>query len=113
MYHINAKKGKSVPGLFPWGRPPPPPEAPALSLLGGGISRWSTSAPCSPPALSLCRPAAIWTWPPGDFDDRHGEEYLTAWEFEAKYLDPDYQPPPAVRPEQRRHSRARMVQPVR
>ncbi len=43
---------------------------------------------------------------PGDFDDRHGEEYLTAWEFEAKYLDPDYQPPPAVRPEQRRHSRA-------
>ena len=40
-------------------------------------------------------------------------ERLTAAEFEAKYLDPDYQPPPAVRPEQRWHSRARVVQPVR
>lgn len=30
----------------------------------GCISRWSTSAPCSPPAPSPCHPAAIWTWLP-------------------------------------------------
>lgn len=38
---------------------------------------------------------------PGDFVQGQGAERLTAAEFEAKYLDPDYQPPPAVRPEQR------------
>ena len=50
---------------------------------------------------------------PGDFVQGQDAERLTAAEFEAKYLDPDYQPPPAVRPEQRWHSRARVVQPVR
>ena len=50
---------------------------------------------------------------PGDFVQGQGAERLTAAEFEAKYLDPDYQPPPAVRPEQRWHSRTRVVQPVR
>ena len=50
---------------------------------------------------------------PGDFVQGHDAERLTAAEFEAKYLDPDYQPPPAVRPEQRWHSRTRVVQPVR
>ena len=30
---------------------------------------------------------------PGDFDERQGLERLTAAEFEAKYLDPNYQPP--------------------
>lgn len=30
---------------------------------------------------------------PGDFDERQGVERLTAAEFEAKYLDPNYQPP--------------------
>lgn len=29
---------------------------------------------------------------PGDFDQRQGMERLTAAEFEAKYLDPNYQP---------------------
>ena len=29
---------------------------------------------------------------PGDFDERQGVERLTAAEFEAKYLDPAYQP---------------------
>ena len=50
---------------------------------------------------------------PGDFDERQGAERLTAAEFEAKYLDPNYQPSPAMRPEQRRHSRARAVQMAR
>ena len=55
-----------------------------------------------------------WSQPaPGDFVQGQGAERLTAAEFEAKYLDPDYQPPPAVRPEQRWHSRTRVVQPVR
>ena len=30
---------------------------------------------------------------PGDFDTGQGAERLTAAEFEAKYLDPNYQPP--------------------
>ena len=50
---------------------------------------------------------------PGDFDERQGAERLTAAEFEAKYLDPNYQPSPAMRPEQRQHSRARAVQMAR
>ena len=66
-----------------------------------------TASPLPPP------PSGYLDLIPDDFDDRHGEEYLTAEEFEGKYLDPDYQPPPPVRPEQRRHNRARTVQVVR
>lgn len=50
---------------------------------------------------------------PGDFVQGQGAERLTAAEFEAKYLDPDYQPPPPMHPKRRQHSRARTVQAVR
>lgn len=84
MYHINASKERlkaveilTVPGLFTIHRVDratlprgctsmkcrATPTTGASPACWGGISRWSTSAPCSPPALSLCRPAAIWTWP--------------------------------------------------
>lgn len=134
MYHINTSKERlkaveilTVPGLFTIHRvdrttlPPwmhlyemqsDPNDWSQPCLLGRHITveHFGTVLTASPLPLP---PSGYLDLAPGDFDDRHGEEYLTAWEFEAKYLDPDYQPPPAVRPEQRRHSRARMVQPVR
>lgn len=134
MYHIDASKERlqaveilTVPGLFTIHRvdrstlPPwmylyemqtSPDDWSQPCLLGRHITveHFGTVLTASPLPLP---PSGYLDLAPGDFDDRHGEEYLTAKEFEGKYLDPDYQPPPPVRPEQRRHNRARTVQVVR
>ena len=81
MYHINASKERlkaveilTVPGLFTIHRVDRATLPPWMHLyeMQSDPNDWSQpcllgrhiTAPCSPPALSLCRPAAIWTWPP-------------------------------------------------
>ena len=135
MYLVNANTERleeveilTVPGLFTTRRvdratlPPwmhlyemqtdPDVLEPAGSCWGC-ISRWSTFGTVLTASPLPLPSGGYLDLAPGDFVQGQGAERLTAAEFEAKYLDPDYQPPPAVRPEQRWHSRTRVVQPVR
>ena len=103
MYHIDASKERlqaveilTVPGLFtihrvdratlpPWMHLYEMQTAPndwsQPCLLGRHITveHFGTVLTASPLPLP---PNGYLDLTPGDFDDRHGEEYLTAWEFE-------------------------------
>ena len=134
MYPINASTERmeeveilTVPGLFTTRRvdrttvPPwmylyemqtDPDDWSQPCLLGKHITveHFGTVLTASPLPLP---PSGYLDLASGDFDERQGVEHLTAAEFEAKYLDPSYQPSPAMHPEQRRHSRARAAQMAR
>lgn len=134
MYPINASTERfeeveilTVPGLFTTQRvdrstlPPwtylyemqtDPNDWSQPGLLGRHITveHFGTVLTASPLPLP---PSGYLDLAPGDFAQGLGAEQLTAAEFEAKYLDPNYQPPPRIRSERKRHSRARTVQAVR
>ena len=118
MYLVNANTERleeveilTVPGLFTTRRVDPDDwSQPGLLGLHITVEHFGTVLTASPLPLPS---GGYLDLAPGDFVQGQGAERLTAAEFEAKYLDPDYQPPPAVRPEQRWHSRTRVVQPVR
>ena len=134
MYPVNASTERleevevlTVPGLFTTQRvdrstlPPwmylyemqtDPDDWSQPCLLGRHITvdHFGTVLTASPLPLP---PGGYLDLAPGDFVQGQGAERLTAAEFEAKYLDPDYQPPPPMHPKRRQHSRARTVQAVR
>lgn len=134
MYRVNANTERleeveilTVPGLFTTQRvdrstlPPwmylyemqtDPDDWSQPCLLGRHITveHFGTVLTASPLPLP---PSGYLDLASGDFIQGQGAERLTAAEFEAKYLDPDYQPTPSMHPKQRRHSRARTVQAVR
>ena len=134
MYPINASTERfeeveilTVPGLFTTQRvdrstlPPwiylyemqtDPNDWSQPGLLGRHITveHFGTVLTASPLPLP---PGGYLDLAPGDFVQGQSAERLTAAEFEAKYLDPNYQSPPRTRPERKRHSRARTVQVVR